>query len=65
MKDVVSICMYCSNQQTEGLFEERNLFKSYVNVISCFVRGDPDEHLNFANSLHENLQCTLEKFNME
>ena len=41
------------------------LFKRYVDDIICTVRGDPDEYLKFANSLHNNLQFTLEKVNMD
>ena len=65
MQDVVWICTYCSNQQTMGRYEEMKLFKRYVDDIIRTVRGDPDEFLKFANSLHNNLQFTLEKINME
>ena len=41
------------------------LLKSYVDDIMCTVRGDPDEYLKFANSIHKNLQFTLEKVNMD
>ena len=41
------------------------LFKRYVDNIICTVRGEPDEYLKFANSLHNNLQFTLEKDKME
>ena len=41
------------------------LFKRYVDDIICTVRGDRDEYLKFANSLHNNLQLTLEKVNMD
>ena len=59
MQDVVCICTYCSNHQTVGRYEEMKLFKRYVDII-CTVRGDPDEYSKFANSLHNNLQFTLE-----
>ena len=65
MQDVVWICTYCSNQQTVGHYNEMKLFKRYVDDIICTVRGDPDEYLKFANSLHNNLQFTLEKVNMD
>ena len=65
MQDVVWICTDCNNQQIVGRFEEMKLFKSYVDDIICTVRGDPDVYLKFANSLHNNLQFTLEKVNME
>ena len=65
MQDVVRICTYCSNQQTVGHDKEMKLFKRYVDDIICTVRGDPDEYLKFANSLHNNLQFTLEKVNMD
>ena len=65
MKDVVWICTYCNNQQIVGRYEEMNLFKRYVDDIICTVRGDPGEYLKSANSLHNNLQFTLEKVNME
>ena len=63
MQDVVWICTYCSNHPTEGRFEIK-LFKRYVDDIIYTVRGDPDEHLKFANSVHNNLQFILE-INME
>ena len=65
MQDVVWICTYCNNQQIVGRHEEMKLFKRYVDDIICTVRGDPDEYLKFANSLHNNLQFTLEKVNIE
>ena len=65
MQEVVWICAYCSNQQTVGRYEEMKLFKRYVDDIICTVLGDPDEFLKFANSLHNNLQFTLEKVYME
>ena len=36
-----------------------------MGELICTVRVDPDEHLKFANSLHKNLQFTLEKVDME
>ena len=65
MQDVVLICTYCNNQQIVGPNEEMELFKRYVDDIICTVRGGPDEYLKLANSLHNNLQFTLEKVNME
>ena len=65
MQDVVWTFTYCNNQQIVGRYEEMKLFKRYVDDIICTVRGDPDENLKFANSLHNNLQFTLEKVNME
>ena len=41
------------------------IFKRYVDDIICTVRGDSDEYLKIANSLHNNLQFTLEKANVE
>ena len=64
MQDVVWICTYCNNQLIVGR-NEMKLFKRYVDDFICTVRGDPDEYLKFANSLHNNLQFTLEKVNME
>ena len=65
MQDVVWICTYCNKQQIVGRYEEMKLFKRYVDDIICTVRGDPDKYLKFATSLHNNLQFTLEKVNME
>ena len=65
MQDVNWICTYCNNPQILGRYEEMKLFKMYVDDIICTVRGDPDEYLKFTNSLHNNLQFTLEKVNME
>ena len=36
-----------------------------MDDIICTVRGDPDGYLKFAKILHNNLQFTLEKVNME
>ena len=58
MQDVVWIFTYCNDQQTVGRYEEMKLFKRYVADIICTVRGDPDEFLKFANSLHNKLQFT-------
>ena len=65
MQDVVWICTHCNNQQIVGRYEEMKLFKRYVDDIICTVRGDPEEYLKFAIFLHNNLQFTLEKVNME
>ena len=65
MQDVLWICTYCSNQQTEGLVEGMKLFKRYMDGCICTVRGDPDEYLIFANSIQKNLQCILKKVNTE
>ena len=65
MHDFVWICTYCSNQQTVGHDNEMKLLKKYADDIICTVRGDPDDYLKFANSLHNNLQFTLEKVNMD
>ena len=64
MQDKVWICTYCRNQHT-GRFQEIKLFKMHVDGTICTVRYDPEEYLKFANSLHNNLQFTLEKVNME
>ena len=48
-----------------GQVEEMKLFKKYVDDIICTVRGDEDEHLKIANSLHKNLQFIKEKKKME
>ena len=37
-----------------------NLFKRYVDDIVCTVRGNPLDYLEYAYSLHKNLQFTLE-----
>ena len=65
MQDVVWICTYCSNQQTEGRVEGMKLFKRYVDGFICTVRGDPDEYLIFAISIHKNLQCILKNVKTE
>ena len=59
MQDVDWIFMYCSNQQTEGRFEETKMFEMYVDDINCTVGGYTDEYLKFENSFHNNLQFTL------
>ena len=64
MQDKVWIFTYCRNQYT-GRFQEIKLFKMREDGTICTVRYDPEEYLKFANSLHNNLQFTLEKVNME
>ena len=61
MQDVVWIFIYCSNQQKVGHDKEMKLFNKYVDDIICTVRGDPDEYLKFANSLHNNQPIYLRK----
>ena len=39
---------------------ELKLFKRYVDDIVCTVKGNPLDYLEYANSLHKNLQFTLE-----
>ena len=41
------------------------MFKKFVDDIICTVCGEPDEYFKLANSLHKNLQFTLEKINVE
>ena len=58
--------LYVLQQSTDrgaGLGEK--LFKMCVGDIICTVRGDSDNYLKPANSLHKNLQFTLEKLNIE
>ena len=39
---------------------ELKLFKGYLDDIVCTVKGNPLDYLEYANSLHKNLQYTLE-----
>ena len=59
MQETVWICSYCAEKGKEDTLELK-LFKRYVDDIVCTVKGNPLNYLEYANSLHENLQFTLE-----
>ena len=60
MQENVWICSFCTEERRKEDTRELKLFKSYVDDIVCTVKGNPLDYLEFANSLHKNLQFTLE-----
>ena len=60
MQDIVWICFYCAEKGTKEETHEKKLFKRYVDDIVCTVKGNPLDYLEYAISLHKNLQFTLE-----
>ena len=64
MQDIVWICSNCSEKGTKEDTQELKLFKRYVDDIVFTVKGNPLDYLESANSLHMNLQFTLEKPNV-
>ena len=60
MREIVWICSYCTEKGRKEDTLELKLFKRYVDDIECTVKGNPLIYLEYANSLHKNLQFTLE-----
>ena len=60
MQEIVWICSYCAEKGRKEDTLELKLFKVYVDDIVCTVKGNPLDYLEYANSLHKNLQFTLE-----
>ena len=60
MQEIVWICSYCAEKGRKEDILELKLFKRYVDDIVCTVKGNPLDYLENANSLHKNLQFTLE-----
>ena len=60
MQEIVWICSYCAEEGRKEDTLELKLFKRYVDDIVCTVKGNPLDYLEYANSLHKNLQFTLE-----
>ena len=60
MQDIVWICSYCAEKGTKEDTQELKVFKRYVDGIVCTVKGNPLDYLEYANSLHKNLQFTLQ-----
>ena len=60
MQKIVWICSYCAEKCRKEDTMELKLFKRYVDDIVSTVKGNPLDYLEYANSLHKNLQFTLE-----
>ena len=60
MQEIVLICSYCVEKGTKEDTLESKLFKRYVDDIVCTDKENPLDYLEHANSLHKNLQFTLE-----
>ena len=60
MQEIVWICSYCAEKGRKQDTLELKLFKRYMDDIVCTVKGNPLDYLEYANSLHKNLQFTLE-----
>ena len=50
----------CTEKVTTEETKELKLFKIYVDDIVSAVKGNPLDYLEYANSLHDNFQFTLE-----
>ena len=59
-QEIVWICSYCTEKGSKEDTVVLKLFKRYVDDIVCTVKGNPLDYLEYANSLHKNLQFTLE-----
>ena len=55
----MDLFVLCRKGRKEDTIELK-LFKRYVDDIVCTVKGSPLDYLEYANSLHKNLQFTLE-----
>ena len=60
MQDIVWICSYCAEKSTKEDTQELKFFKRYVDDIVGIVKGKPLGYPEHSNSLHKNLQFTLE-----
>ena len=60
MLEIVWICSYSAEKGRKEDTLKLNLFKRYVDDIVCTVKGIPLDYVEYANSLHQNLQFTLE-----
>ena len=60
MQEIVWICSYCAEEGRKEDTLELKLLKRYVDDIVCTVKGNPLDYLEYAISLHKNLQCTPE-----
>ena len=60
MQEIVWISSYFAEKGRKEDTLELKLFKRYVDDIVCTVMGNPLDYLEYANSLHKNLQFTLE-----
>ena len=63
MQEIVWTCSYCTEKGGKEDTLELKLFKRYVDDIVCTGNGNPLDYLEYANSLHMNLQFTLETLN--
>ena len=59
-QEIVWICSYCAEIDRKEDTMELKLFKRYVDDIVCTVKRNPLDYLEYANSLHKNLQFTLQ-----
>ena len=60
MQENVWICSYCTEKGRKEDTLELKFLKRYVDDKVCTVKGNPLDYLEYANSLHKNLQFTLE-----
>ena len=60
MQENVWVCSYCTQKRTKADTQELKSFKRYVDDIVCTVKGNPLGYFEYANSLHKNIQLTLE-----
>ena len=60
MQEIVWICSYCAEEGRKEDTLELKLFEMYVDDIVCTVKGKPLDFLEYANTLHKNLQITRE-----
>ena len=61
MQEIVIICSYFAEKGAIEDTEELKFFlKRYVDDIVYTVKRNPVDYLEFANSLHKNLQFTLD-----
>ena len=60
MGDIVWFCSHCCQLPEKTLNVERKFFARYVDDIVCTTKSTSKELLEKVNSLHKNLQFTLE-----
>ena len=60
MLEIVRFCSYYAGKGRTEQKQKLEQFKWHVDDIVCTVKGNPLEYLEYANSLPNNLQLTLE-----
>ena len=61
MHELVWMCSYSAEKGTKEDTPEMKLIRRYADNIVCTVKRNPLDYLEFSNSLHKNLQITIQR----